>query len=371
MAKTREDIELSEAVDATEKELFAAALGDEPAVHDDTGDQSIEHPDRGLEGDPEDLGGDAEVEAAPEGDEAGEATEGDEAAADDKGPKKDPETGKFVKADPAPAQNSKEPPPGRFREVSARAKAAEADREAIKAERDAINAQLAEERKGREALAAQLELLSRQVTQRQQAEQPKPAKAEPPPRPDKFADPEGYDKWVEDTIDRRVNAVREAQEHRFVEANLQDARETHGEKFQAAYVGIIQASEEEPEARIAITKALASPNPARAIMQWHAQRETLREVGGDPAAYRKKIADDTRAALLADPEFRKEILAGLKDEAAGRGNAAPRNVIRGPIRAGTTIPSLNGANGAASLGELNQAAFDDPSDEGAFNRALS
>lgn len=368
MAKAREDIELSEAVDATEKELFAAALGDEPAVHDDTGDQSIEHPDRGLEGDPEDLGDGTEVEAAPEGDD-GEVAEGDEPILDDKAPKKDPDTGKFVKSDTAP--NTKEPPPGRFREVSARAKAAEAERETIKAERDAINAQLADERKGREALAAQLELLSRQVTQRQQSEQPKPAPVVLPPRPDKFADPDGYDKWVEDTIERRAVAAQEEYSRRLVNMNLEMTRDAHGEKFVTAYNAIIDASQQDPEARIAINKALASPNAGREIMHWHAARETLREVGPDPAAYRKKVADETRAALLADPEFRKEILAGLKDEAAGRGNAAPRNVIRGPIRAGTTIPSLNGANGAAHLAELNQAAFDDPSDEGAFNRALS
>jgi hypothetical protein len=379
MARTRanEDIELSEAVEATEKELFAAAIGGDPAVHDDTGDQSIEHPDRGLEGDPEDLredGDETEIEAAPEGDVPAKGDEANEAA-DDKerqkeGRKKDPKTGQFVKAaeddaaagDGVPQKGSV--PPARLREATARAKAAEERAKAAETEREAARAEREQERQERIAIKAQMDLLVHQQALREQPQRRQ--ETQPDVEPDMFAEPDAWRAWNRRQTVAMVNEVRQQEAHARVNMNLELTRDTHGDKFDAAYHAIIQASQQEPEARIAINKALASPNPGREIMRWHRERETLREVGSDPTAFRQKIAEETRAKLLADPDFRKEILARLREEGKGASH-----VIRAPIPARTTIPSLNGANGSATLNDLTQAALDDPSDEGAFNRALS
>lgn len=368
MAKGESDA-LSAALAATDAELFATALGHETAVHDDTNDRGLEQQDRSLEGKVEHDGEAADEVEAADG-EAAEVDQTEVAAKDgDKadetgGPKRDAD-GKFVKADAeAPAKEADKADPKDGRVPSAVVRESNEKRRAAEAERDALKAAREDDKREREALKAQVELLGRQFAQRQA---PEPAKPEASQRPDKFADPEGYDTWVEQQIAAARNETREDFSRRLVNMNLANTREVHGEKFDAAYQGILTAAQTEPEARLAIQKIWHSDNPGAELLRWHRDRETLREVGADPVAYRKKVADETRAALLADPDFRKEMLAGLKAEAGGNGvngNGAARHVIRVPTK---TIPSLNGASGSAQAADT---TFDDASEDGFFNRAL-
>lgn len=359
---------LRNAVAATDAELFASALDNEAAVHDDTNDRSLEQQDDGLEGKVEDLDDETEVETKADADEAEAEVKIDEKAdtADDKGPKQDPKTGKFVKADGEDAETAKPDkglvPPAILRESKDKQRAAE--ERATTAE-----TKLAESDRRFAELNGKFDLVLRQL---EESRKPPAEKKETPQRPDKFADPDGYDKWVEDTIARAVGEVkREAQEtqdaytRRVINMNLAATHEAHGEKFEKAYQTILADAPNNPETRVAIQRIWSSDNPGAELMKWHRNRETLQEVGGDPAAYRKKIADETRAALLADPEFRKEIVASLRAEAGGNnGTGTPRHVTRVP---GKTIPSLNGASGSA---QLHDPTFDDDSDESAFKYAL-
>lgn len=360
---TRESDALSAAMAATDQELFASALGDDPAVHDETGDRSLEQQDDGLEGKVEDEGKEeAEAVAA---DEDGEAKE-DEGETAEKGPKKDPATGKFVKADAEEKAEEKpegeEPvkdeqigrvPSARLRQATEKTKAAEAERDALKAARE-------EDKRERDALKAQMELLSRQFAQRQQPET-KPEVKAADAEPDMFAQPEEWRAWNRRENAREIAAVREENTKALVNMNLAMAHEIHGDKFLAAYNHLAEAVKTDPEARIASLKAWQSGNAAAEIMKWHRQQEVLREFGADPAATVQKKIDEALEAKLADPEFRKSQFAKWTEEAGGKGGAAPRHVTRIP-------KSLNGASGSA---QLSDPTFEDASEQSFFDRSLA
>lgn len=348
----RESDAVTEAMRATDQELFASALGGETAVHDDTGDRSLEAQDDSLEGKVEDL--DEGTEAKTEGDERPEV----EAKPEDGGPEKDPKTGKFVAKTEGDEPQKGEPPAGRLREATAKAKAAEAREADLKIQLDA-------EKQERQALNAKFDLLLQQQAARDRPVA-EPKKPEALVKPDKFLDPDGHDKWIEDRIaaataeaKREITETREDYTKRLVNMNLAATHEVHKEKFEAAYQAILSDAPNNPETRVAIQRIWASDNPGGELMRWHRDRETLKEVNGDPAAYRQKIADETRAALLADPEFRKEMIAAIKGDT--RGPTAARHITRLP-------KSLNGAPGTAHLAD---ASFEDSSDEAFFERAVN
>jgi hypothetical protein len=88
-------------------------------------------------------------------------------------------------------------------------------------------------------------------------------------------------------------------------------------------------------------------------MRWHRDQTALREIGGDFESYRKRIADETRTAALADPEFRKQAMEAWRAEAGGQQQTRPANV--------TDLPSVNRATGTGG----NAEARDDGSDPAA------
>lgn len=362
----RESEELSEAMAATDRELFAAALGDEPAVHDDSGDTSLEHPDKGLEGDPEDIGEEAELEA-----DAGE----EKSEADEK-PQRDPKTGQFAKTDDEKAPKVIEPeeqpdkdgrvPSHVVRKKTEQVRAAES-REA------AANARLEEERNERANLRAQLDAVSREI---QTLRQP-PQKVEPKadPEPDMFADPDGWRAWnqrqtiaVITAAEERAQARVTEIEHRIIGQSFDAARSADEKSFDAGFNSLMAGVKSgHPEALLVRQRVFASVNPGAELLRWQRGQELLNEFGSDPAAAMQKRIDDALEAKLSDPEFRKKYVAGLKEDANVGGT--PRHITRPAFKA---IPSLNGSRGAASLTDpALQEIFDDPSDEGAFNRALS
>jgi hypothetical protein len=151
----------------------------------------------------------------------------------------------------------------------------------------------------------------------------------PPETPDPLMDPEGYADFVRGSI--RQEMVRDK-----VASSFEDAHEAHGQNFEAAFnllSRITQGGDPRDRDRI-----VAAPNPGKALMKWFSQREMLREAGDDPAAYRARIAGEAREALKKDPEFRKSLLAELRDE-AGSQTGRPYTTTR--------LPSLSGASGGS------------------------
>jgi hypothetical protein len=166
MARESDD-PISAAIIATEKEIAGDAWGNEETdALDPTGDQSLEDLGEGLEGqheaEDEDAGEDADGESDAEGE--GEDGEGDG---------KQPEP---IAAKPAEQPARTEPegriPPGRHREVAERARAAEAERDALKA---AFEKREAESK-------AQLDLVMREIAALKTAPRTEAPKAVEPPK---------------------------------------------------------------------------------------------------------------------------------------------------------------------------------------------
>jgi hypothetical protein len=111
-----------------------------------------------------------------------------------------------------------------------------------------------------------------------------------------------------------------------------------------------------------VRRIWSSPNPGRALMNWHNQVKTLAEVGDNPAAYRAKIETETREKLVNDPDFIKGIMDKLREDAEGGDGKKPRVIFRNP-------PSANSARGGG-MGQLQDRRPLDGSDAGVFASAF-
>lgn len=354
-----EDKLLSQAVANTETEIFRSAMDMSDPDESEEGDKSVEEMGEGLEGQ-------HEAEVAEDDDEA----EGEEDGADEgKGeeePERDPK-GRFT--EPKPGKTEAEDkghmvPKSRLTEEANKRREIEEGR---KADQDRHAAEIA-------ALNRRLdEILTRAQPQPQPAQvQPK---AEPAAKPDMFTDPDGYEKWVLDQA--RTMATGEAANvftQRFVEASMADAHDAHGEEFVKAYEDLTginpvtqqvvrQVDKSDPVIKAEVARVLSAPNPGRALMTRYRQQATLREIGTDPAKYQERLRTETRESLMKDPDFRKEILASLKAEAAQGDNGRPRNVTRFP-------KSLSDASGGQSAQHRDPSDYDN-SEEGVFDSVWS
>ena len=185
-----------------------------------------------------------------------------------------------------------------------------------------------------------------------------------------FTDPEKYEQWVLDRA--RENAAQDVGKivtERFVTASMADAHETHGDEFVKAYENLTginpvtnqvvrQINRADPVRQAEINRVVTAPNPGRALMAWQRQQATLERVGADPAKFEESIRNETREALMKDPEFRKQLLESMKSEAASADNGRPRTVTRFP-------KSLTDVSGGQSAQSRNPSDSDD-SEEGAF-----
>lgn len=325
---------IGQAITATEKEIAAAAWGNEEPVLDETGDRTVETMGDGLEGqheldddDETTEGGESEVETESEEGE-GESDEGAEgeaeaaAEADDKGK---PE---------ARAEGEREGrvPSGRLREANERAKAFETQRDELKAQ---IEAERAESRRQFDALNARMEQIAKSM-------QPSPKPEEPAPTeqkaPDWFEDPAGFvgaqTKPLIETVNKLQTDIRN---ERFTRS-LELAHVRHGDIFDKAYAASNALDPNNPDHLETGRRIFNSPNPGEAMVAWYKRNETLREVGDDPSKYRERIAAETREALMKDPEFRKSLIDGLRAEASQGSDGKPNTTVRLPR-------SLNGAAG--------------------------
>jgi hypothetical protein len=286
---------IGEAVADTEQEIFDDALGQDPLEL--TGDRSLEEMDdeEGLpsDGDGEDQEAEGD-ETEPEG-EGDEESEGDQEreplAADDR------ERGADRRDDRGRV------PSGRLREERERASTAEAERDA--------------ERQRIRALEAEVALLKR-------APQTKPETE--PEKTDLFADP---DKWKAEIRAELRNELHQGA----MAASLEAAAEEHGEELHAAYNTFLRACQSgDPTALATGQRIGAAPSRAgAAIMRWHNEQQVLRDIGGDPAGYERRVAE----RLLADPEYRQTLLDAQRQEALNAGRTrVERQVNRGRAEVG-------------------------------------
>jgi hypothetical protein len=351
-----EDKLLGQAVANTESEIFRSAMDMSESDEAEEGDRSREEMGEGLEGQHE-----ASL-AEDESDEA-EGTEGDaeaETDGEEEAEAKEPK----VEAKPEAKERDdrgKFIPHARLKEETAKLREVETAR---KADQDRHSAELAALNKRFD------EMLARQSVQQPQPVAAKVEPAAPAPKPDMFTDPDKYEQWVLDRA--RENAAQDVGKivtERFVTASMADAHETHGDEFVKAYENLTginpvtnqvvrQINRADPVRQAEINRVVTAPNPGRALMAWQRQQATLERVGADPAKFEEGIRNETREALMKDPEFRKQLLESMKSEAASADNGRPRTVTRFP-------KSLTDVSGGQSAQSRNPSDYDD-SEEGAF-----
>lgn len=315
---------INDAIRDTEGEIAAAAFDEDEPEND--GDTSLEEMGEGLEGEVED---DAEEEVDGEGEEEaeGDAEDGDgeEAGADEGEEGEQPEEqprdqrGQFRDREPAV-------PPGRLREQTQRATAAEERAQALERQVAEMNGRLAE------------------ISARTNAPPQRQPEA-PPPRPDPFSDPEGYERWADDRAERRAaaivdqrisqfQAVQQQREAQRVDTSLERAAKgPRAFEFGAAYNALTSLDPRNPQSRATVADIYTAPDPAKALWDWW-------EENGAPE-YRDQILEQLGARPARNGRGR-----GPDDRSGDRRGeqTQPRHVIRGPTR----LPSLNSATGSNS-----------------------
>jgi hypothetical protein len=303
----------------TEKEIAGFAWdNEETEAMDASGDRSLEDLGEGLEGQHE-QGEDAE----------GEQPEGEESEADGETETvTEPVAAKPGETQPVRTEPEGRIPPGRLREANERARAAEAERDALKA---------------REAESkAQLDLIMREIAALKTAPR---GEAKPAPAvveetiPDIFEDPKGFAEHLQKGFTKELSK-RDAQlSNMRVETSMAIAHAAHKDTFEKAWSAINALDPNNPEARQTVQRIYSSPNPGDALVSWHKRNETLARVGDDPAAFEERIRKETRESLAKDPEFVKQIVASMRQEASVGEDGRPRTTTRLP-------KSLNGAQGS-------------------------
>jgi hypothetical protein len=365
---------LGDAIAATDRELFiGAATGkdDEEIVHDETGDRTREGMGDGLEGqveaeEPEEAEADADAETSEKGGDAEADEEADTEAEGDKKPKPDREVdGKFAakegadKTDVAADKGNKDGrvPPGRLREETQKRVAAEAERDEYKAKVEAGQREFAQLSAKLDQAVGRIDEISR----RPAGDVAKPAADTKTEAPDIFSDPAAFIAQMQKPLLDRIDKLSQSREVDRAELSMRTARGEHKEVFDRAYEALGKLDPKNPDQFAIGSRIARSADPGQALVDWYRQDQVLREVGNDPAAYREKIAKDTREALLADPEFRKAVVAELNGEARGGKGGRQNNITRLP-------KSLNDAAGGSSA---QRSAPSDDSERGVFEDAMS
>lgn len=356
-----EDRLLTEAVANTDREIFDAAM-DVPE-RDDSGDD-----DRSAEEMEDDLGAEASASDDESGEQAdaGEESGEDKSATDGEGeaePTRD-DKGRFAAQKPKGEAEGDDKghmvPRSRLTEEANKRREIE---ETLRSTTDRHQSEVA-------ALNKRLDDILLRVQQPQPQQQTQQEAPKPAIKPDMFTDPEGYEKWVLDQAQARAaSQAVDVYQQRFVESSMADAHDTHGEEFVKAYEGLTGINpvtkqvtrpglQNDPIIRAQVARVVNAPNPGRALMKWHKEQTALQRVGSDPDKFAEQVRNETRETLMKDPEFRKQLLAELRGEAAQADNGRPRNVTRFP-------KSLGDASGSQSAQRVNPADFDG-SEEGIF-----
>ena len=307
---------IGQAIIGTEKEIAGDAWGNEDTdALDDTGNRALEAIGEGLEGqveDDDDAEGDGtETETEAEGEEG--ETEG-EAEAD----------GTTVPAEAAREQPEGRVPPSRYREAAERARLAEAERDTLRQQLEArvANPEL-------ETLKAQVSTLT-QLLQGKQQPQAVVEPTQPKKAPDIFEDPQGFTDYITQQVQSAVGSVRTDLRQSAVATSFELAHIRHQDAFPKAMDAINKLNPASPEDRAVVQRIYSSPNPGEALVSWHNRHEALSRVGNDPAAYEARIREETRQALLNDPEFKKQLLADMRGEALRGDDGQPRTTTRLP-----------------------------------------
>lgn len=190
-------------------------------------------------------------------------------------------------------------------------------REINEAKREA-EAKLAQREQEFAQSQAQLNALQDQIQRQQQPQTP----------PNMFDDPDGY------TAHQQHMLNQQGQQVRMQMAQL-EAKVTYGVELVAEAERAVEAVMHSNPNVFARIKA--SDNPWAEAVNWHKEQQTQQAIGeGGIDGFRQR----EREALMADPEFRKQVFETMRGEAGGKQTATLE-----------TIPSLNKAPSANTGGQ--------------------
>jgi hypothetical protein len=202
-------------------------------------------------------------------------------------------------------------PSARLRDVTKEKRAAEA-------ERDAIRAELAAARRERDRIDYERQEYQQRLA-KQQAQQPA---ASEPEAPDPLLYPKEYREFIEKRFEERL--INRDREH-----SLQLAKRTYKDEFKEAYeIAATQAQQGRADP-VLMTRMQQSEDPGETLMQWFRELKIRHEVGNDLGAYQKKVREEA----MKDPEFRKAAIEAWRGEAPAQTNGRPNIQL---------APSLNG-----------------------------
>lgn len=204
----------------------------------------------------------------------------------------------------------------------------------------------AHERAERRAEAAERQSQEREAHwQRQLAEmQSRLPKAEPPPVPDIYDNPNGFlEHGVRQAVDPIKSEIGQLREF----YSKRDAIRDHGEEaVKAAFDALDKAANGgDPEARAAVVRVKQSMDPFGDMVAWHKKQTVFQQIGSDPQAWFNKQLEDR----LQDQTFQGKLLERIRGTASApvQNGSAPK--VQLP-------PSLNKVAAAA------RAAGDDDGD---------
>lgn len=252
--------------------------------------------------------------------------------------------------DPDVSQQQEEQPEQAVTEPEAKTEAEIAEESAIEAESKATGIpgwRLREINEERKAAIAERDALRAEKAQwetRQQTQQPPAPKAEQPKteRPDPLLDPEGYAAAIREEI-RQENLAERREE------SLTRARDANPQEFDEAYAAATKVVDPALKARMQ-----ASRDPGRTLLEWHRERKTQAEIGGDLAAYKQRLREEA----LKDPEFRKSAMEAWRNEGQ---SAAPDGRPKVDLP-----PSISNLSRSGTI--LKSAGGDDLSDQELFDK---
>jgi hypothetical protein len=173
----------------------------------------------------------------------------------------------------------------------------------------------------------------------------------PPPKPDLFENPSGFvQSEVRPYFDQVTQQIR-AQTEAFSELMATSAYGS--DKVQAAKQALVEGMHRgDPDVKAVYDRAINSPHPFDVIARWHLNNETMREVGGDLAAYKKRVLEEA----LKDPDHQRQVFEYQRS--GGNAQHVARPVTSSPV---PKIPSLGtvgtGAGGEADLQESDDQLF--------------
>lgn len=160
---------------------------------------------------------------------------------------------------------------------------------------------------------------------------------------DIFQDPDAF----VGNLDQRFAALersfqRQRQQDR-LEMNLAMTHRQHPDEFPEALQSFYQAAETD---RSLQQRVFSSADQGGAIIAWHREQRTLKEIGTDPNAYLERKLEEK----LKDPAFLAKALEAAKAQAIGQpaASAAPGQPAPRPNTVVKRPPSLSGVPGGAS-----------------------